>query len=91
MKDYDAWVQAHSDGWLDELKSCCPACGEPATGIHLREIQAVTYAYDPATGHYRINELVSPDVVGWDIRYDDEHPEVTAVCSACGHEWRLEA
>jgi hypothetical protein len=57
--------------------------------IGLREIHTVTYAYDPATSHYRINELVSPDVVGWDLRYD-EHPEVTAVCSACGHERGLE-
>jgi hypothetical protein len=67
----------------------CPACGEEKPGIHLREIMAISYAFDPATNGYQAVEVVPPESVGFPMNYD-EHPRVMAVCCNCDHEWGIE-
>jgi DNA-directed RNA polymerase subunit M/transcription elongation factor TFIIS len=66
----------------------CPKCGQ--TDISFREIQAVTYKYDLRHQRYLPVEFVSPEEVDYEVVYDDDHPEVTAICPACGHEWEAD-
>ena len=35
-------------------------------------------------------DFVSPEEVDYEVVYDDDHPEVTAICPACGHEWEAD-
>jgi hypothetical protein len=73
--------------WKYKRESVCPKCGASRADISLIEIMAVTWQYDEKKGRYDWTEMEEPAMLGYEINYDERHPEVLAKCNNCGHEW----